>query len=43
MYVYWTDAVAGAPGLRAHRAEHYYSAYVLDPGAGDIDAVGGRE
>lgn len=29
----------GAPGLRARYAEHYYSAYVLDPDGHNIEAV----
>ena len=29
----------GAPGLRLHYAENYYSAYVLDPDGHNIEAV----
>ena len=29
----------GAPGLRPYYAEHYYSAYVLDPDGHNIEAV----
>ena len=29
----------GAPGLRPRYAEHYYSAYVLDPDGHNIEAV----
>jgi catechol 2,3-dioxygenase-like lactoylglutathione lyase family enzyme len=33
----------GAPGLRPHYEEHYYSAYVLDPDGHNIEAVCRRD
>jgi catechol 2,3-dioxygenase-like lactoylglutathione lyase family enzyme len=29
----------GAPGVRAEYHEHYYGAYVLDPGGNNVEAV----